>query len=108
MEASNCSRHNEKMSYSHHQRAEVTIERPARYGKQLASHLSHKIEVTETEAGWVLQIRGGEGHVLPQTESLVLEASAPNEETLEKVKDVLERHLRKFAAKLEPLEVNWR
>ena len=96
------------MSYEFNERADVSIGRPERYGKQLASHLSHKIEVTETEVGWVLQIRGGEGRVLPQTDTLVLEASAPDEETLDKVKDVLERHLRKFAAKLDPLEVNWR
>lgn len=96
------------MSYEFNERADVSIERPERYGKQLASHLSHKIEVTETDTGWVLQIRGGEGRVLPQTKTLVLEASAPDEETLDKVKDVLERHLRKFAAKLDPLEVNWR
>jgi hypothetical protein len=95
------------MSYEFNERADVSIERPERYGKQLASHLSHKIEVTETEAGWVLQIRSGEGRVLPQTDTLVLEALAHDEETLEKVKDVLERHLRKFASKFEPLDVNW-
>ena len=91
-----------------YERAEVSIERPERYGKQLASHISHKTEVSEIEGGWQAKIRTGEGKILPQTETLVLEAQADDEETLSKVKDVLERHLRKFAAKLEPLKVEWR
>lgn len=88
-------------------RVEVSIERPERYGKQLASHISHKTEVTPLENGWVAKIRDGVGTITPQRDVLVLEAQAPNEESLEIVKDVLERHLRKFAAKLEPLEVVW-
>lgn len=87
--------------------ATISIERPERYGKQLASHFSHKTEVTETTNGWVAQIRDGIGTITPQTEVLVLEAQAPSEESLAIVKDVLERHLRKFAAKLEPLTVEW-
>lgn len=90
-----------------HQTATVSIERPARYGKQLASHLSHKIPVAETDTGWTANIREGLGIITPLTTELVLEAHAPDQETLEVVKDVLERHLRKFAAKLEPLEITW-
>ncbi|MDH6536095.1 DUF2218 domain-containing protein [Aurantimicrobium minutum] len=90
-----------------YERAEVSIERPERYGKQLASHISHKTEVSEIEGGWQAKIRSGEGKILPQRETLVLEARANDDETLAIVKDVLERHLRKFAAKLEPLEVTW-
>ena len=88
-------------------RALVLIERPSRYGKQLASHISHKTEVAEIEGGWLAQIRTGEGKILPQGDTLVLEARANDEETLAIVKDVLERHLRKFAAKLEPFAVDW-
>lgn len=88
-------------------RATVDIERPERYGKQLASHISHKTEVAPSESGWVAKIRDGVGTVTPFADVLVLEAQAPSEESLEIVKDVLERHLRKFAAKLEPLEIVW-
>jgi hypothetical protein len=63
--------------------------------------------MTELDTGWSLVIRAGEGKILPGKEALVLEARANNYETLAIVKDVLERHLRKFAAKLEPLEVTW-
>ena len=95
------------MSFEFSERANITIERPARYGKQLAMHLSHKCPMTETSYGWDLVIRDGEGKIKPLQDSLVLEAYAHDAETLAVVKDVLERHLRKFAAKLDPLEVNW-
>ena len=95
-------------TYSRGERARVSIERPERYGKQLASHISHKTEVTEIEGGWVALIRAGEGKILPGKEALVLEARANDDETLEIVKDVLERHLRKFAAKLDFLEITWK
>ena len=93
--------------FTHYERADISIERPERYGKQLASHISHKTEVTEIEGGWLAQIRAGEGRILPYSDTLLLEARANDEETLAIVKDVLERHLRKFAAKLEPLMVTW-
>lgn len=87
--------------------ATVSLERPERYGKQLAAHLGHKTEVTEIDGGWQATIRGGTGLILPTENALVLDASAEDTETLEVVKDVLERHLRKFAAKLGELDVEW-
>jgi len=98
---------NEHMSFELLERAEVVIERPERYGKQLASHLSHKCPMTETSQGWELLIRDGEGKVLPGSGVLVLEARAHDQDTLVIVKDVLERHLRKFASKLDPLDIQW-
>jgi hypothetical protein len=70
-------------------------------------HLSHKCEMSETITGWELNIRDGRGIITPGEEVLSLDAQAPSEESLAIVKDVLERHLRKFAAKLEPLTVEW-
>ena len=90
-----------------HEIATISIERPERYGKQLASHISHKTEVSETDTGLVANIRDGVGTITPLTDVLILDAQAPSEESLAIVKDVLERHLRKFAAKLEPLTIEW-
>ena len=91
------------------QRAQVFIERPYRYGKQLASHFSHKTIVTEIEAGWQVEIRNGIGKIIPhdETSTLTLVALANDPDTLAMVEEVLEGHLLKFAAKLDPLEVNW-
>lgn len=95
------------MNTQFREHADVSIERPARYGKQLAMHLSHKCAMTESNTGWDLIIRDGQGSITPGEDVLTLDAQAPSEESLDIVKDVLERHLRKFAAKLDPLEVVW-
>ncbi len=87
--------------------ATVTIERPARYAKQLVSHLSNKVESEEVDGGWQLHIATGVGTVLPQVETLELRAEAPSEEALERIQDVLGRHLIKFAAKLGDVSVDW-
>lgn len=87
--------------------ADVVIDRPDRYGKQLASHLGHKAEVTELENGWSLAIGDGTGRVLPHEGILRLEAEADSHEMLSRIQDVLERHLRKFAQKFGELEVDW-
>ena len=65
--------------------AEVQIERPARYGKQLASHLGHKAPVTELENGWSLAIGTGTGLVLPSESILTLDRKSTrlNSVTLE-------------------------
>ena len=95
------------MSTQLREHADVSLEHPARSGKQLAMHLSHKCEMSETSTGWELNIRDGRGIITPGEEVLSLDAQAPCEESLALVKDVLERHLRKFAAKLEPLTIDW-
>jgi hypothetical protein len=87
--------------------ADVVIDRPERYGKQLASHLGHKVAVTDLDNGWALTIGEGTGRVLPGDGVLRLEAEADNAELLARIQDVLERHLRKFATKAGELEVSW-
>lgn len=87
--------------------ADVVIDRPERYGKQLASHLGHKVAVADLDNGWALTIGEGTGRILPGDEILRLEAEADNAELLARIQDVLERHLRKFATKAGELEVSW-
>lgn len=83
----------------------VTMDRPARYGKQLASHLGHKANVDVVENGWVAHLAGGLGYIIPQDTTLDLVAEGSDTASLERIKDVLERHLRKFAG--EDLTVAW-
>ena len=87
--------------------ADVAIDRPERYGKQLASHLGHKVAVADLDNGWALTIGEGTGRILPGDEILRLEAEADNPVLLARIQDVLERHLRKFATKAGELEVSW-
>jgi len=88
----------------------VSTDASARYGKQLLSHLGHKVQVeslpdTPPPAGRLL-FAYGVGTVLPMPGQLVLRATAADPESLARVQDVLQRHLEKFGARRE-LVVSW-
>jgi hypothetical protein len=93
----------------------VAIERPARYGKQLAGHLGHRVQVDELENGWALHIGDGMGHVLPHENGLdgssapilELRAEAETPEMLDRIKDVLSRHLLQFTTKVPSVTITW-
>ncbi len=84
--------------FSKRAHASVTIERPQRYGKQLAQHLGHKIPVEYSSGSWVLTMGTGRGTVTPAEVTLEFGAEADDAETMNRIKDVLSRHLLKFGA----------
>ncbi|MDO4897876.1 MAG: DUF2218 domain-containing protein [Rothia sp. (in: high G+C Gram-positive bacteria)] len=88
---------------THVARAQVATDRPARYAKQLVSHLGRKIAVEEVEGGHRLTFNrdgnfGGYGDVLVQdgAPQLTLVVYAPSAEGRERLADVLARHLVRF------------
>lgn len=87
--------------------AEVKIERPRRYGKQLASHLGHKLESTETETGWTLVRESSTARIVVGDEQLTLVVDAPDADSMASLQNVLDRHLRKFAAAVGELDIEW-
>ena len=87
--------------------ANVAIERPARYAKQVASHLGHKITVTEIEGGYHFQTETAKADVLPGATHLVINCSAQDQESLERIQFVLQKHIVKFAGDLNP-EFVWK
>jgi 2-iminobutanoate/2-iminopropanoate deaminase len=90
--------------------AVVVTDAPARYAKQLLSHLGRKREVQPLAGapeGGTLVFDDGVGHVRPGAAALVLEAVADDEDGLAHVQDVLGRHLERFGARRE-LVVVWR
>lgn len=87
--------------------ARVTTDAPARYAKQLASHLGRKIEVENLpDGGYRLSLQSGEGVLIPEEGRLVMTATAPDAETLAVIQDVLGRHLERFGQRNE-LTVTW-
>jgi uncharacterized protein len=89
--------------------AVVVTDAPDRYAKQLLSHLGRKatVEALGSEPkGGRLVFAYGTGTVRPELNQLVLEAVAPDADSLAHVEDVLARHLEKFGAKRE-LVVTW-
>lgn len=92
-------------------RALVAIERPTRYGKQLAGHIGHRVQVDELDNGWALHIGDGLGHVLPhesETEPVLeLTAEAETPEMLARIKEVLGKHLLQFTTKMPSVTIAW-
>jgi hypothetical protein len=82
------------------------VERPERYVKQLNSHLSKKAALQE---GFLLFPGLGAGEAsVSETNTIRLAAFADNRENLEKIQEILSKHLYKFAKKTEELgEVTW-
>jgi len=89
--------------------ASVATDAPARYAKQLLSHLGRKNTVEPVDGapdGGRLVFSYGSGTVAPTDGALLLGAEAESAEDLAHVEDVLKRHLERFGAKRE-LVVTW-
>jgi uncharacterized protein len=89
--------------------AVVATDAPERYSKQLLAHLGRKntVETIRDQSnGGRLVFAYGTGIVRPEGDRLVLEAIAPDADSLAHVEDVLGRHLERFGARRE-LVVNW-
>ena len=85
------------------QRAVVATERPARYVKQLGSHMGRKIDTAELPGGLRLTfnrdgIFRGYGDLLidEANNALIMEVRAEDEEKATNIAGVLDRHLVRF------------
>ena len=90
--------------------AKVLIERPERWAKQLVSHLGNKAKVEETETGSKLyfgETGSSVGLVSTDAEHVLLTALGSTQEDLDRAKNVLGKHLERFAEKLE-IKVSWK
>ena len=87
--------------------ARVSTDQPERYLKQLVSHLGHRLS-TEVLADGQGVIRFDRGQCLLTTDpqTLVLTASAADDEELRHVQDVVARHLERFGTR-GGIQVSW-
>ncbi|WP_310718906.1 DUF2218 domain-containing protein [Streptomyces lydicus] len=85
----------------------VTTDRPARYLKQLVSHLGHKATTQLSGDGrGTVQLSAGTCALTAGSDGLSLIATATDTEGLARVQDVVARHLTRFATQ-EVLNVDW-
>jgi hypothetical protein len=91
------------MPFSH---ADVATDRPARYGKQLASHLGRRIQFKETADEWTADVEGARLRIAAGDSLLHLEVDAADADALARYEDVLGRHLERFGQRDE-LTVRW-
>lgn len=92
--------------------ARVATDRPARYAKQLVSHLGRKLAVEEFDGGARLAFRNeeagteGTGEILVDDGVLVLRAVSEDATMRARIEDVLGRHLVRFGER-DGLVVEW-
>ena len=89
--------------------AVVVTDAAARYARQLLAHLGRKNTVEELEGepgGGLLVFPYGRASVRPAEGHLLLTASAADGDSLDRLEDVLGRHLVRFGARAE-LAVTW-
>lgn len=91
-----------------HSQAHVETQRPARYGKQLASHLGRRVDAewNEESGHGALTFPSGTGTMTAEPGALTLALEAGDGE-LARLEDVVGRHLVRFGVKDE-LVVSWK
>ena len=89
-------------------RADVATEAPARYAKQLVSHMGRKIPFTgdATTVPATAAIGPATAGILVGDGVLTLLAGGDDEESVARVRDVLGSHLERFAQR-DGLTVRW-
>ncbi|MBS9476440.1 DUF2218 domain-containing protein [Ancylobacter radicis] len=88
--------------------AEVPTTHGSRYLQQLCKHWAHKLEVAFTpERGEVKLPDGAVATMIAGEAALAVHITAPNAETLARMKDVVARHLDRFAFREAPLPFDW-
>ena len=91
-----------------HSTAVVQTATPARYAKQLVSHLGRKIEFVHdpAENSWRMAFDGVSGSITVAEGELVLAAEASDADTLGRIEQALGGHLERFGQRQE-LTVTW-
>jgi hypothetical protein len=91
--------------------AYVEVDRPSRYAKQLANHMGHKVQATDTAEGWELFFDPSRAILRPhdgvQPSVLEMIVWSPTTAGLESVQGTLERHLQKFTTRMGGVSVVW-
>ena len=88
-------------------RADVATDAPARYAKQLVSHLGRKATFTQDDDGaWTTAVGEARGRIVVGDGVLTLLVEAPDTETLTRLEQAFGGHLERFGTRAE-LTVTW-
>ena len=89
-------------------RADVPTDAPARYAKQLISHLGRRVPFSEEADGsWTTVVGEARGRIVVGDGVLALRAEADDEEALARSEHAVGSHLERFGARAA-LTVTWR
>lgn len=87
--------------------ARVPTVHASKYLQQLCKHFQHKLPAEFNESAGSISFPTGEVKLVAEAGGLQLALESPSEEDLERLKDVVARHLVRFAFR-EELAVAWR
>src|ERR1700743_1847774 len=79
-----------------------------RYMIQLCKHFAHRVPASFGEREGKISFEAGEVRLRATPENLTVEADAETPEGLDRLEDVIARHLRRFAFREPDLAVEWR
>ncbi|WP_152044727.1 DUF2218 domain-containing protein [Aureimonas psammosilenae] len=96
----------EPVAGRHNAVTEVATEHASRYLQQLCKHFSHKIPASFDETAGRITFQIGECRLRAEGGTLHMAADAPSEAELAQLKDVIDRHLVRFAFR-EELAIRW-
>ena len=86
--------------------ASVTIPTPARYMARLCNHFAHRVTVHREPDNARVEFPHGLGTLQATADRLEIHLEANDAATLERLKEVVSRHLKQVAS-AEAFEVNW-
>jgi hypothetical protein len=86
--------------------AEIPTSHASRYLQQLCKHFAHKRPVTFDPRDGAIHFDIGDCKLHAEDETLRLDVESPDTEQLDRLKDVVERHLVRFAFR-EELSITW-
>jgi hypothetical protein len=87
-------------------RATISTTMAGRYMNQLCKHFAHKLPATLGEREGRIEFASGVCTLAVEGDLLVLDAAAPDEAMLDRLQEVVARHLERFAFRDKP-EVRW-
>jgi uncharacterized protein len=88
--------------------ASVPTSSGSKYIQQLCKHWAHKLEVTLDEGRGTVRFQGAVATMDSSADRLAVTIEAENEALLVQMKDVVARHLNRFAFREAPLTFDWR
>lgn len=88
--------------------ARVPTDSASKYLQQLCKHWSHKLEISFTPDHGTVRFPEALVILVAEDKALVVTIEAEADETIERTKDVVARHLDRFAFREAPLPFDWK
>jgi hypothetical protein len=86
--------------------ARVATAGASKYLQQLCKHFQHKLPTTFDAAAGAISFSAGDVRLVAEADALTISLESPSAEDLERLKDVVARHLLRFAFR-EELSIPW-